>query len=129
MPVKATAFSFRLRLHYKATLAGGVIANGGEMFTESDLRDYIRIRRQVTINNLLLFGIVLLCLLSPFIGWALFEMDPDTLFLLGLIIGIPSIVNTTPKFGMGHAVALLEKAINSDAESIKILAKIKEKSE
>lgn len=96
------------------------------MFSESDLRDYLRIKRMMLINKWLVAGAIIFCLTCPFIGWAPFGADPGTVFGFGVILGISKLVSTTPKHGLQRAVTLLEKAINADPGSIETMARIRD---
>lgn len=95
------------------------------MFSEKDVKDYISIRNQVRANGSVLITTMAACFLFAALDKEVLGIPQSSLVVIGVLIGLQSISYFTSKFGSGRACELLEKAIHSDPEAIRILGDLK----
>lgn len=95
------------------------------MFTQKDIKDYLAIKNEVRANGYLLIFITAICFVCAITGYEIFEIPVSSLWMLGFFIGLQSLSYFTSKFGSGRACELLQKAINSDPDGVRMLAELK----
>ncbi len=95
------------------------------MFTEKDIKDYLAIKNEVRVNGYLLIFIAVVCFVCAFTGYEILDIPASSLSIIGVFIGFQALSYFTSKFGSGRACELLQKAISSDPEGIRILAELK----
>lgn len=95
------------------------------MFTEKDIKDYLAIKNEVRLNGHLLIFIAVVCFACAFTGYAILDIPASSLGIIGVVISFQALSYFTSKFGSGRACELLQKAISSDPDGIRILAELK----
>lgn len=95
------------------------------MFSEKDVKDYISIKNQVRENGSVLITTMVACFIFAALDKEVLGIPQSSIVVIGVLIGLQAVSYFTSKFGSGRACELLDKAISSDPEAIRILGKLK----
>ena len=95
------------------------------MFTKKDVEDYIAIKNQVRANGYVLIMAMAACFAFAALDYEVLGIPKSSLVVIGVLIGLQSVSYFTSKFGSGRACELLDKAMASDPEAIRIIGELK----
>lgn len=96
------------------------------MFSKTDVKDYLEIKRQIKANGFALLVVVAFCFICAALGKEVVGISPSSLAIIGVLVGLQAVCYFTSKLGAGRACELLDKSIHSDPDAVRYLAELQE---
>ena len=94
------------------------------MFTENEVKVFLKAKVERKATGFLFVLLATWCFGCAWLGYEVLDIPADSMAVIGAFISIQAISYFTSVFGSGKVISLVEKAVNSDPEAVKILAKI-----
>ena len=95
------------------------------MFTENEIKAFLKAKAERKSTGFLFVFFGVSCLSCAWLGFEVLDIPSDTMLIIGTFISLYAGSYFTSAIGSGRLIALMEKAVNSDPEAIKILARLK----